>query len=481
MVMQRLRTLTVLAVVTGVVAGAVGGAVALRPDAAPADDHPGPGNGAMRQPVAPEFRSMLREMRASNIEATIDRLVSFGTRQTLSSTTDPNRGIGAARDDIFATLSDYAKASGGRMTVEKQTFIQPASPNPNDRIPRDTEITNVIATLKGTQPESADRVYVVSGHYDSRCTGAIDATCDAPGADDDGSGVAAMMEMARVMATHRFDATIKFMAVAGEEEGLYGSAHFAQDAKAQGMDVEGMLNNDIIGSSTGDHGQRDPFTIRLFAEGVPTSESPQDAATRTNVGGENDSPARQLARYVKDVAENDATRMTVRLIWRRDRYLRGGDQISFLQQGFPAVRFTEPNENFDHEHQDVRVENGVQFGDLPQFVDFAFTDRVARVNALTLANLADAPVTPKNAKIVTANLTNDTDLKWDPNPEPDLAGYEVVWRETTDALWTHVIPVGNVTSFTATGLSKDNVFFGVRAIDADGNRSPVAFPKPSAS
>jgi acetylornithine deacetylase/succinyl-diaminopimelate desuccinylase-like protein len=479
--MRRLRSFTVVAVLSGVLAGAVGGAVALRPGAAPADDDPGHGTGAMRQPVAPEFRSMLRGMRASNIEATIDKLVSFGTRQTLSSTTDPKRGIGAARDYIFATLSDDAKASGGRMTVEKQTFIQPASPDPGDRVPRDTEMTNVIATLKGSQPESAARVYVVSGHYDSRCTGAIDATCDAPGANDDGSGVAAMMEMARAMASHRFDATIKFMAVAGEEEGLYGSAHFAQDAKAQGMDIEGMLNNDIIGSSTGDQGQRDPFTIRLFAEGVPTSESPQDAATRTNVGGENDSPARQLGRYVKEVAENDATRMTVRLIWRRDRYLRGGDQISFLEQGFPAVRFTEPNENFDHEHQDVRVENGVQLGDLPQFVDFRFTNRVARVNALTLANLADAPVTPKNAKIVTANLTNDTDLKWDPNPEPDLAGYEVVWRETTDALWTHVIPVGNVTRFTAKGLSKDNVFFGVRAIDADGNRSPAAFPKPSAS
>jgi hypothetical protein len=481
MAMHRLRSLTVLAVVSGAVAGAVGGAVALRPASAPADDHPGRGTGPMRQPVAPEFRSMLRGMRASNIEASVNKLVSFGTRQTLSSTTDPNRGIGAARDYIFATLSDYAKASSGRMTVEKQTFVQPASPNPNDRVPRDTEITNVIATLKGDQPESTDRVYVVSGHYDSRCTGAIDATCDAPGADDDGSAVAAMMEMARVMATHHFDATIKFMAVAGEEEGLYGSAHFAQDAKAQGMDIEGMLNNDIIGSSTGDQGQRDPFTIRLFAEGVPTSESPQDAATRTNVGGENDSPARQLARYVKDVAENDATRMTVRLVWRRDRYLRGGDQISFLQQGFPAVRFTEPNENFNHEHQDVRVENGVQFGDLPQFMDFDFTDRVARVNALTLANLADAPVTPKNAKIITANLTNDTDLKWDADPEPDLAGYEVVWRDTTDALWTHVIPVGNVTSFTAKGLSKDNVFFGIRAVDEDGNRSPVAFPKPSAS
>jgi Zn-dependent M28 family amino/carboxypeptidase len=463
--------------------GAAAGAVVARPGSAPARDAREGQGGAgapMHQPVPNEFRAMLREMSARNIETYVNTLVSFGTRQTLSSTTDPKRGIGAARDYIFNTLSDFAAASGGRMTVEKQTFVQPASPDPNDRIPRDTEITNVIATLKGTQPESADRVYVVSGHYDSRCTGAIDAECDAPGADDDGSGVAAMMEMARVMARHPFDATIKFMAVAGEEEGLYGSEHFARDAKAHGLDVEGMLDNDIIGSSTGDAGQREPHVIRLFAEGVPTAETPQQAATRINVGGENDSTSRQLARYAKEVAENSATDMTIRLVWRRDRFLRGGDQIPFLEQGWPAVRFTEPNENFNHEHQDVRVENGVQFGDLAQFMDFDFNNRVARVNALTLANLADAPVAPKNTRIITTNLTNDTELRWDANPEPDLAGYEVVWRETTDPLWTHVIPVGNVTTYTAK-ISKDNVFFGVRAVDRDGNRSPVSFPRPSAT
>jgi hypothetical protein len=283
------------------------------------------------------------------------------------------------------------------------------------------------------------------------------------------------------MSQHTFDATIKFITVAGEEEGLYGSAHFAADAKAQGMDIEGMLNNDIIGASVGDMGQRNPFTIRLFSEGVPTVETPQDAANLENVGGESDSPAREVSRYVSEVAENDATHMQIEQVFRRDRYLRGGDQISFLQQGYPAVRFTEPVENFNHEHQDVRVENGVQFGDLPQFMDFNFNDRVARVNALTLANLADAPATPKNVRIITANLTNDTTLAWAANTEPDLKGYEVVWRATTDPDWTHVIPVGNVTTFTAKGLSKDNVYFGVRAIDNDGFRSPVAFPFPAAS
>jgi acetylornithine deacetylase/succinyl-diaminopimelate desuccinylase-like protein len=476
--MPKLRLATAITVVSGFAAGAIGGAITLHPGTAPAREQGD--NPAFHQPVPREFRSMLSQMQSSNIETTVNKLVSFGTRQTLSSTTDPNRGIGAARDYIFNTLQGYAQASGGRMTVEKQTFTQPASPNPNDRIPRDTEITNIVATLKGGQPESANRVYVVSGHYDSRCTGAIDATCDAPGADDDGSGVAAMMEMARVMSKHTFDATIKFITVAGEEEGLYGSAHFAQDAKAQNMDIEGMLNNDIIGSDTGDNGLKLPFTVRLFSEGIPTVTTPGNTSNLQNVGGESDSPARELARYVSEVAENSATHMHIEQVFRRDRYLRVGDQISFLQQGYPAVRFTEPLENFNHEHQDVRVVNGVQFGDLPRFMDFNFNNRVARVNALTLANLADAPATPKNVRIITTNLTNDTELRWSPNTEPDLAGYEVVWRSTTDPTWTHVIPVGNVTDYTAK-LSKDNVYFGVRAIDKSGFRSPAAFPVPAAS
>jgi hypothetical protein len=268
------------------------------------------------------------------------------------------------------------------------------------------------------------------------------------------------------------------MAVAGEEQGLYGSTFFAKQAKAQGKDIEGMFTNDIIGSSTSDTGARDPFTVRLFSEGVPTSETPEQAALRQSIGGENDGPSRQLARYVKEVGENSATDMHVRLVWRRDRYLRGGDQIPFLEQGYPAARFTEPAENFAHQHQDVRVENGVQFGDLLQFVDFGYVARVARVNAAALGNLALAPATPKNAKVDTTQLTNDTTLAWDANPEPDLTGYEIVWRESTAPLWEHTIRVGNVTTYTIKNLSKDNVQFGVRAVDRDGYRSPVAFPVP---
>ena len=296
----------------------------------------------LRQLPDADAKAVVRSFDPARVQADIERLVSFGTRQTLSSTTDPTRGIGAARDFITARLQQAAAASGGRMTVEQQTFTQPASKDPDDRAPRDAQLTNVIATLRGDQPASVARTYVVSGHYDSRCTGEIDALCDAPGADDDASGTAAVLEMARVMATHHFDATIKFMAVPGEEEGLYGSGHFAKDAKRRGMDIEGMLNNDIVGSSTGARGQRAPFRVRLFSEGTPTTETAAQRAIRQSVGGDDDAPARQLARFAKDVAE-PATPMTVDLVARRDRYLRGGDQLSFLQQGYAAVRFTEPS------------------------------------------------------------------------------------------------------------------------------------------
>jgi hypothetical protein len=238
-----------------------------------------------------------------------------------------------------------------------------------------------------------------------------------------------------------------------------------------------MFSNDIIGASKADDGTTDARHVRLFAEGVPTTETPQQAAIRQSVGGEGDGPSRQLARFVADVASNRYTGMTVEIIYRRDRYLRGSDHLSFLQQGYPANRFTEPNENFAHEHQDVRVENGVQFGDLIQFVDFAFLGRVTRVNAAALWSLANAPGTPKNVVIDTTKLTNDSTLRWSQGTEPDLAGYEIVWRPCPSPVWTRVIPVGNVTTATV-DLSKDNVFFGVRAVDHQGHRSPVAFPVP---
>ncbi|GGZ13429.1 aminopeptidase [Streptomyces poonensis] len=426
---------------------------------------------ATAQKPGRELRALLREIDPGRIEATVRKLASFGTRHTLSAQDDPARGIGAARDWIHAELTSYARASGGRMTVELQSYVQ----EPASRIPEPTRITNVIATLRGSV--TPDRVYVVSGHYDSRATDVMDATSDAPGADDDASGVAVALELARVTARRRPASTIVFAAVAGEEQGLYGAAHMAERYKAAGTDVRAMFTNDIVGSPKADDGTRDPYTIRLFAEGVPSSETPEQAAVRRSVGGENDSPSRQLARFVRDVAVNDATGMNVRVIYRRDRYRRGGDHIPFLERGYAAARFTEPAEDFAHQHQDVRVEDGKQYGDLPEFCDFGYIARVAKVNAAALWTLAQAPDAPRDARIVTSTLTNSTELVWTRGTEPDLAGYEVVRRETTAPEWTHVVPVGDVTSHEA-DLSKDNVFFGVRAVNRAGLRGPVAYPLP---
>jgi acetylornithine deacetylase/succinyl-diaminopimelate desuccinylase-like protein len=418
--------------------------------------------------------NIVREIDARNIEATIRKLVSFGTRSTLSEQNDPKRGIGAARDWLYAEFLKAAEASQGRMTVEKQSYEQQKAA----RIPQPTIITNVVATLKGSQPEATDRIYVVSGHYDSMCGSPTDGKCDAPGANDDASGTAAVLEMARVMAKYEFDATIVFMAVAGEEQGLLGSTHFAEEAKKKNWNVDAMFTNDIVGNTLGGNGLRDRGNVRVFSEGVPSNETEAEATTRRSVGGENDSASRQLARFIKEIGDSFVPQFKVMLIYRRDRYGRGGDHIPFLERGYPAVRFTEVNEEFRHQHQNVRVENGVQFGDLPEFVDFAYVANVARVNAASLAALAWAPSRPKGVTILAARLSNDTDLRWEANKEPDLAGYEIVWRDTTSPVWTNSKAVGNVTSFTMKGMSKDNYFFGVRSIDKDGNRSQVTYPRP---
>jgi hypothetical protein len=429
-----------------------------------------------RQAPDPGLRAMLREIDPDRIKATILKLVGFGTRHTASSQTDPVRGIGAATNWVFDQMQAIAATSSGRMTVQRQSFVQPVSSN----IPVPTTITNVIATLKGTA--SPERFYVITGHLDSRVTDVLNFTDNAPGADDDGSGVAVVLELARAFATHQFPGTLVFATVAGEEQGLYGSAHMAAQMKAAGNDVQGMFSNDIVGASQAWDGTRpDPHTVRLFVEGIPTAVTQAQIALMQSVGGENDGATHQLARFVTDVAPSGLTGMNIRVIWRRDRYLRGSDHLSFQQQGYPAARFTEPRENFNHEHQDVRVANGVQFGDLPQFVDFDYTARVAKVNGSALWALATNPATPKNLQIHTAPPvgfpgTNLTALSWDANPEPDLAGYEVVMRETTAADWTSAIGVGNVTSVTL-NISKDNVQFGLRAIDKAGHRSPAAFPQ----
>jgi len=424
----------------------------------------------------PALRALIKQIDPDRIQATILRLTQFGTRHTASSQTDPVRGIGAATAWVTQQMQAIAATSGGTMTVQQQSFVQPVS----SRIPVPTTITNVIATLHGTA--SPERFYVVTGHLDSRVTDVLDFTSDAPGADDDASGVACVLELARLFANHQFPGTIVFATVAGEEEGLYGSSFMAQRMKAAGNDVQGMFSNDIIGASQAFDGTKpDPFTVRMFLEGVPTNVTSSQIALLQSVGGENDGLSRQLGRFVNSVAPFNLTGMHIRLIWRRDRYLRASDHVSFQGQGYPAARFTEPRENFDHEHQNTQVVNGVQLGDLIQFVDFDYVARVAGVNAAALWGLASSPRPPKNAQIHTTppgtfSGTNLTTMDWKANPETNLTGYEVVMRETTESDWTQALPIGNVASVTL-NISKDNVQFGIRAVDQNGNRSPVAFPQ----
>jgi hypothetical protein len=419
-----------------------------------------------------EIAKMAREVSPQRIESSIRTLVSFGTRNTLSDQNDTKRGIGAARNWIFDEFQRIGAECGGCLIVEKQTFLQPKAA----RVPEPVNLTNVVATLKGTSDPG--RVYVISGHYDSMCSSPTDAKCDAPGANDDASGASVSLELARVMSKHKFDATIIFMTVAGEEQGLLGSTYFVEQAKADGMNIEGMLNNDFVGGTLSFKNASDRQSVRVFSEGVPSNETEQEANVRRGTGGENDSPSRQLARFVKEGGDMYLPKFRVVMVYRCDRYLRGGDHIPFLQRGFTAIRVTETHEDYTHQHQNVRVENGIRWGDLPEFVDSDYVANVARINLIALARLASAPARPKNVGMVTARLDNDTELNWDAVAAADLAGYEIVWRDTTLPVWTGSRFVGNVIGYVLKGMSKDNFFFGVRAVDKSGNQSPVSFPRP---
>ncbi len=327
----------------------------------------------------PEIGRMVKEISARNIEASIRKLVSFGTRNTLSEQDNPTRGIGAARDWIFAEMQKISADCGNCLIVQKQSFLQPKA----NRIPEPTTLTNVVATLKGTT--NPERVYVVSGHYDSMCTSPTDAKCDAPGANDDASGTAAVIELARVMSKRKFDGTIIFMTVPGEEQGLLGAAYFAQQAVEKKMDIEAMFTNDIVGGVTTQKSSPNRNRVRVFSEGVQSNETEQQAATRRSVGGENDSASRQLARYIKEQSDRYLKNFKVWMIYRRDRYGRGGDHIPFVERGFAGVRFTESDEDYTHQHQNLRTEGGIFYGDTPEFVDFEYTANVTRVNLIALA------------------------------------------------------------------------------------------------
>jgi len=420
----------------------------------------------------PQIEKIVAEISPVRIEATIRKLVRFGTRHTLSSPDDPARGIGAARRWIKSEFESYSRDSGNRLQVTEDEFLQPAGP----RLAREAKLVNVVATLPGVSPESRDRIYLVSGHYDSICMPFADTECDAPGANDDGSGTAAVLEMARVMSKYKFDATIIFMAAVAEEQGLIGATHFAEQAKQKGLNIAGMITNDIIGNTIGGNGVRDNRRVRVFSEGVPSVETPDQMRQRQSVGGENDSTSRQLARYIKEAGEHYVNNFEVDLIFRRDRYGRGGDHIPFLQRGYAAVRMTEPNEDFTRQHQRIREENGVRYGDVPEMVDFGYVAQVARINAAALGSLALAPAPPTGVAFRSGRQEYDTYLTWKKNTESDLAGYRIIWRATNWPYWQHAVDVGAVTEYVMKGISKDDFFFGVQAIDRDGNASVPVFP-----
>ena len=452
-------------------------------------------------PVDSQIAAALKQVSAAHVRATIEKLVSFGTRLTIVENPAPSgRGVAAAREWIKSEFERYSQACGGCLEVKTDVFTE----QPRPRVPKPTEIVNVYAVLRGTDPQAANRIVLVTGHYDSRPSNDQDTQADAPGANDDGSGTAVSLECARVLSKYKFPATIIFLTVAGEEQGLLGSAHFAEMAKQQGWTIEAVLNNDIVG---GDNtpGQ-DHSVVRVFSEGIPLVDVGQGrpsppqigaspntpaaaqpdqgpniraiASTRA-LGAESDSLSREEARYIRQVgAQYLPPSFQPMLVFRPDRYLRGGDHTSFNRQGFAAVRITEYRENYAHQHQTPRTQNGIEYGDLPKFVDFDFMANVARLNAATLASLASAPAPPAKVRVEAQKLVNDSTLTWEPSPDGRAASYEVLWRATTSADWERVVPASGLKE-TTVPVSKDNVVFGVRAVDAQGHRSLVVLPRPN--
>jgi hypothetical protein len=425
------------------------------------------------QTADPAITAAVRAISAARVQADIEKLVSFGTRSTLSAQ-DPaaisaGRGIGAAREWLKAQFEAYSKECGGCLEVKTDEFVQPVGP----RIPQPTTLTNVYAILKGTDPEPMRRVVLVTGHYDSRVTDVLDPTGDAPGANDDASGTVVSLESARALSKLKLRATVIFLTVPGEEQGLDGSKHFAAMARQAGWNIEAALNDDIVGGDKSP-GQ-DAKLVRVFSEGLPSGADEKRLKSIRGLGGESDSTSREVARYVTEVGQAYSPGVKPILVFRLDRYLRGGDHSAFNDQGFAAVRFTEYRENFNHQHQTLRTENGIEYGDTLKFVDFDYVARVARLNALTLAALAAAPAPPSAVKVVTTNLDNNTTLKWEASE--GASGYEVIWRDTSAPNWEHVKKVGDTTT-TTLDISKDNVIFAVRAVDKAGHRSLPVVPVP---
>ncbi|KAB7726133.1 M20/M25/M40 family metallo-hydrolase [Rudanella paleaurantiibacter] len=425
----------------------------------------------------PQIVQLLSEVSADSLRAHIDGLVSFGTRHTLSSTTDPKRGIGAARQWILGKFRQYAQQSGGRMTASLDTWtLQPDG----RRIDKPVEMANVMAILKGTDPTDT-RVFLVQGHMDSRVTNVMNRDATAPGANDDGSGTAAVIELCRVLSKSNFPATIVFATLTGEEQGLLGAEHLSNRAVKEKWNLEAVLNNDIMGSNhSNETNIIDNTRLRVFSEGLPANmlrDTTGRIAQIRNFGNENDGKARTLARYLKEVGERYVENLEVVMIYRNDRYLRGGDHTPFVQRGFAAVRLTEMNENYDHQHQDLRTENKTEFGDYAKFMDFEYLRKNTAVNLATLANLAKAPAVPQNVTIEVRNLTNSTALYWKAPATGKVRGYYVLMRETHWPFWQKKF-FTNKLGMTLP-YSKDNYYFAVQAVSEDGNESLPVLPVPN--
>jgi hypothetical protein len=422
-----------------------------------------------------KIQAALNDISAQRVQTDIEKLVSFKTRSTLSAQDEASiaagHGVGAAREWIKSEFERYSHDCGGCLEVKTDSFTQPVS----ERVATPTVITNIYAVLKGTNPEDAKRIVLVTGHYDSRNSSNENVTDAAPGANDDGSGTTVSLECARVLSKLKFPGTIIFLTVAGEEQGLYGSKHFAEFAKSQGWDIEAALNNDIVGGDKS--AGQNPKVVRVFSESIPDGATEAQLRMIRALGGESDSASRELARYITQTARTYQTGVSPLLEFRRDRFLRGGDHISFNEQGFPAVRFTEYRENFTRQHQTVRTENGIEYGDLPKYVDYDYVANVARVNAATLASLASAPLPPQKVRIETKDLVNDSTLVWEPPADGRAAGYEVLWRATSAPDWEHSQSVGKETRATLP-VSKDNVIFAVESIDDAGHKSQPVVPMP---
>jgi Zn-dependent M28 family amino/carboxypeptidase len=418
----------------------------------------------------PEIERMVKEVSPDSLRSYINSMVSFGTRSTLSNQADPKRGIGAARNWVLSKFNQFAGNSGGRMTAYIDTTTIPKG----GRVDKPTLLGNVVAVLRGSDAND-NRVFLISGHLDSRASDVMNAAIDAPGANDDGSGVAAVIECARVMSTHNFPATIIFIAVSGEEQSLLGSGFMAEKAKKESWNLEAVLNNDIMGSNNSNETNIiDNTRVRVFSEAFSVTDTGRAMQNIRTLGLENDGKSRQLARYVKETGERYVDNLEVVMVYRNDRFLRGGDHTPFVQRGFAAVRITEMNENYNHQHQDIRTDKGIQYGDLPEFMDFEYLRKNTAMNLSTLANLAKAPSMPQQVQVETRNLTNSTTLVWSAPKAGKVKGYFVVMRETTSATWQKKF----FTAETRVTLpfSKDNYFFAVQSVNESGNESLAVVP-----